>query len=225
MSFFRWKPRLYPIIAILASVFILIFGMVCARMPEFPYFLLGLLVWLALFGCGRACLRVLPVALIVGGIFTFLAYVSSGRDASSALAMANRFGALFLALAPGMSVEPVAMTRSLSALHTPRAVTLGMLIVMSFLPVLRAEIGRVREAMKTRGAGSPLRPRIFYRAFLIPLVTRLVDISDTLALSIETRGFTLGKAKYTVYKKEWIRISDILFAAGLAAGAVLVVLW
>ena len=225
MSFFRWKPRLYPIVAILASVFILIFGIVCARMPGFPYFLAGLLVWLTLFGCGRACLRVLPAALIVGGIFSSLAYVSSGRDAASALAMANRFGALFLALVPGMSVEPVAMTRSLSALHPPRAVTLGMLIVMSFLPVLRAEIGRVREAMKTRGAGSPLRPRIFYRAFLIPLVTRLVDISDTLALSIETRGFTLGKAKYTVYKKEWIRISDILFAAGLAAGAVLVVLW
>ena len=141
----------------------------------------------------------------------------------SALSMANRFGALFLALVPGMSVEPVAMTRCLSSIKAPRGITLGMLIVMSFMPVLRSETGRVREAMKTRGAGSVFNLRIFYRAFLIPLVTRLVDISDTLSLSIETRGFTLGKTKYTVYKKEHICISDALFVIGLILGAVLAV--
>ena len=99
-----------------------------------------------------------------------------------------------------------------------------MLIAMSFVPVLKGEIKRVREAMKTRGAGSILNPKIFYRAFLIPLVTRLVDISDTLALSVETRGFTLEKAKYTVYKKESICISDFIYLLGLVAGAMLVVL-
>ena len=61
--------------------------------------------------------------------------------------MANRFGAVFLAAALGMSVQSAAMTRSLSAVHTPRAVTLGMLIATSFVPVLRTEITRVREAM------------------------------------------------------------------------------
>ena len=114
------------------------------------------------------------------------------------------------------------MTRNLSQLHMPRGITLGMLITMSFIPVLRGEIKRVREAMKTRGAGSILNPKIFYRAFLIPLVTRLVDISDTLALSIETRGFTLGKCKYTVYKKEVVNVFDVLYLLGLIAGVVLV---
>ena len=94
---------------------------------------------------------------------------------------------------------------------------------MSFVPVLKGEIKRVREAMKTRGAGSILNPKIFYRAFLIPLVTRLVDISDTLALSIETRGFTLGKSKYTVYEREVINFMDVLYLLGLVAGVVLAV--
>lgn len=138
--------------------------------------------------------------------------------------MANRFGAVFLAAALGMSVQSAAMTRSLSAVHTPRAVTLGMLIATSFVPVLRTEITRVREAMKTRGAGSIFKPKIFYRAFLVPFVMRLVNISDTLSLSVETRGFTLGKVKYTIYKREAVTVSDVLFLVGLVAGAVFTVI-
>ena len=92
------------------------------------------------------------------------------------------------------------MTRNLSTLKMPRGVTLGMLIATSFPPVLGAEIKRVREAMKTRGAGSVLNPKIFYRAFLVPFVMRLVNIADTLSLSVETRGFSLEKVPYTVYK-------------------------
>ena len=52
---------------------------------------------------------------------------------------------------------------------------------------------------------------------------RLVNISDTLALSVETRGFALGKVRYTIYKKEKIALSDIVFVLGLIAGAVLVI--
>ena len=113
------------------------------------------------------------------------------------------------------------MTRALSQVHTPRAVTLGMLIAMSFVPMLRGEIARVREAMKTRGAGSLWNLKIFYRAFLVPFAMRLVNISDTLALSVETRGFALGKVPYTIYKKERPALSDALFCVGLIAGAAL----
>ena len=134
--------------------------------------------------------------------------------------MVNRFGAAFLAIALGMSIQPIDMTRNLSTLKAPRGLTLGMLIATSFPPVLRAEKQRVREAMKTRGAGSVFNPKIFYRAFLVPLVMRLVNISDTLSLSVETRGFSLEKTPYTVYKKETVCISDVLFILGIAAGAV-----
>lgn len=222
-KFFRYKNNLYPLFAVASAVLILVFGLVTAKSTVCSHFLLGALVWLIIFGCGKAVLKTLPMFVAVGGIFSLIAYFASGKDAYSALAMANRFGSVFIALIPGMTVQPVAMTRNLSELHMPRAITLGMLITMSFVPVLKGEIKRVREAMKTRGAGSILYPKVFYRAFLIPLVTRLVDISDTLALSIETRGFTLGKSKYTVYKKEQINIFDLLYLLGLITGVVLAV--
>lgn len=223
MMFLKYKKNFYPLFAIISSLLIMVFGLISARSINGSYFLIGAFVWLIVFGCYKQCLKVLPLFIVLGGVFALIAYFTSHKNPLAALAMVNRFGAVFLAIVPGMSIQAVAMTRNLSALHTPRGITLGMLIVMSFIPVLTTEIKRVREAMKTRGAGSLLNPKIFYRALLIPLVTRLVDISDTLALSIETRGFTLEKGNYTVYKKENVNIYDILYLIGILSGGILAV--
>ena len=223
MTFFRFKTKLYPLIAITASLFVIIFGLVAARNENLCWYLLGVLAWLCIFGCFKGVLKMLPAFVVFGGAFAGIAYASAGGDFAAALSMLNRFGALFLGVALSMSIAAVRMTRSLSQVHTPRAITLGMLISMSFVPMLKGEIGRVREAMKTRGAGSILNPKILYRAFFVPFVMRLVNISDTLALSVETRGFALGKVRYTIYKKESLAISDIVYVLGLIAGAVLVI--
>ena len=196
MRFWSFKKKIYPIFVFLASLFLIIFGLCMARNVKCSYFLAGCFVWLMLFGCRKGCFRVLPAFIIVGGLFAVIAYFAYGKDLNTAIAMANRFASVFLAAA------------------------LGMLIATSFPPVLGAEIKRVREAMKTRGAGSVLNPKIFYRAFLVPFVMRLVNISDTLSLSVETRGFSLEKVPYTVYKKEIICLSDVLFISGLVAGAI-----
>jgi energy-coupling factor transport system permease protein len=223
MSFFQYKSKLYPLVALAAAIILIVFGLVTARTLACSYFLLGVYVWLFLFGCGKRCLRMLPAFVLVGGLFGVIAYFAYGSDLSAAVAMVNRFAALFLAAIIGSSVEAVSITRSLSELHTPRCITLGMLIATSFVPVLTQEIKRVREAMQTRGAGSVLNPKVLYRAFLVPLVMRLVGISDTLSLSVETRGFTLGRAKYTVYKRERVVLSDIVFLLAIAGGGVLAV--
>lgn len=224
MNFFKYKYKLYPLVALVGAIFLCVFGLVCAKDINCSYFLAGVFVWLCAFGCGKGCLKSLPAFVVFGGAFALIAYFAYGNDTSAAIAMANRFAAVFLAAAIGMSAESAATTRCLSQLHTPRSITLGMLIATSFVPVLKTEVHRVREAMKTRGAGSVLNPKIFYRAFLVPLCMRLVGISDTLALSVETRGFQLGKTKYTVYKKEIFSLWDILFLMGLAAGAALAVI-
>lgn len=224
MRFCSFKKKIYPIFVFLASLFLIVFGLCMARNVKCSYFLAGCFVWFMLFGCRKGCLRVLSVYIVVGGLFAVIAYFAYGKDGNAAMAMANRFASVFLAAALGMSVEPADMTRNLSTLKMPRGVTLGMLIATSFPPVLGAEIKRVREAMKTRGAGSVLNPKIFYRAFLVPFVMRLVNISDTLSLSVETRGFSLEKVPYTVYKKEIVCLSDVLFISGLVAGAICAVM-
>lgn len=223
MSFLQYKKNLNPIVALISTLIIMVFGLVMSTKTECSYFLIGTTLWLVLFGCYKQLYKLLIVFILFGGFFAIIAYFTMGRNLSAAISMLNRFGTVFLAIVPSTSIQAVAMTRNLSQIKVPRYITLGMLITMSFIPVLKVEIKRVLEAMKTRGAGSLLNPKIFYRAFLIPLVTRIVDISDTLSLSVETRGFTSGKSKYTIYKKETINILDIMYLLGFVVSIVLMV--
>lgn len=214
--------KINPLIALFSGVLIMVFGLVTATKIEGSYLLISVFLFLMLFGYYKECFKVLFLYVIVGGIFGLITYIIS-NDSFSVLKMANRLGAIFLAIVPGMGIEPVRMTRNLSQIHTPRIITLGMLIALSFVPTLKNEVKRVREAMKTRGAGSILNPRIFYRAFLIPFVMRLINISDTLSLSVELRGFTIDKSDYTVYKKEVLHFKDIIYILVLIVGMILMV--
>lgn len=216
------KNPIYPLIGILASAAIIVFGLVTANKLECMYFLAGVWLLFLLFGYWKSCLAVLPVAGVLCAVFSGITYAIT-RDVAATYAAANRILAVCVAVVPGLALSPIYLTRSLSQIGTPRMITLGMMIALNFFPLLKAEVRQIREAMRTRGAGSLLNPKIFYRAFLIPLVMRLVNISDTLALSVETRGFSTEKTPCTVYKPVRLRVVDILFALLVAAGAILTV--
>ena len=114
-----WNKKLYPLVAILAGLFIVVFGLIMARdLLACSIFLGAVFMWLWLFGCWKSCLHALPMFIIVAGIFFGIFYGATGT-VNSGWAMANRFGAVFLAIVPGMSTTPVRMTRSLSQVHTP----------------------------------------------------------------------------------------------------------
>ncbi len=220
------KSAIYPVFGILISVFVLIFGLISAA-KDYRICAVFLTAVFAVFLCTgfhRACLKVIIPALVIAVIFGAITY-ASGRGFDKAISIGIRFVAIGIAIIPGMSIRPVDLTRNLNELKVPRGITLGMLIALNFTPLLRSEIRQIREAMKTRGAGSVLNLRIFYRAFLIPLIMRLVNISDTLALSVETRGFTLDGSDVTAYKRVTPHIKDIVITALTAiaaAGAVII---
>lgn len=218
MGSLKVKNPIYPLIGILTSVVILVIGLACAdRIQSLIY--LGA-VWLIFlcFGYYKSCLAIIPFALVAGGIFCGITYLIA-KDMQATFSALCRILAVCIAVIPGLALEPTLLVRNFSQLKMPRMLTLGMMIALSFFPLLKKETKQIREAMKTRGAGSIVNPKIFYRAFLIPLVVRLVNISDTLALSVETRGFS-GDKNHTVYKSVYLQIKDIVFAVLLVAVSV-----
>lgn len=216
------KEPIYPVISLLSNILILVVGLLTAKTLACTWFFAGIWVVFLLFGYWRACLAVLPAAVLMCTVLAGITYAISG-DLSATLAAMNRILAVCIAVIPGLAMPPVVLVRNLSGLHLPRMLILGMMITLNFFPLLSAEVRQVREAMGTRDAGSFLDPQIFYRAFLIPLVMRLVNISDTLALSVETRGFTRSGSGYTVYKTVELQPTDILFLMLVVLGAGLAV--
>lgn len=205
------KKAVYPLIGIGTAALLMIIGMLMASETKCIYFLLTIWLLFAVFGYGRACLAIIPMAAILSGFFSGVTYAIS-KDAALSYAAANRMLTVCVAVIPGLAMSTTDMVRSFSKIKVPRMLTLGMMITLQFFPLLKREIKQVREAMKTRGAGSLLSPQILYRAFFIPLLIRLVNISDTLALSVETRGFQVGAdAEYTIYKEIDVQKRDFVF--------------
>ncbi len=219
---FHVRRPLYPIVSILAALLTLIGALALARSVWGTVFAAAVFVLLCLFGYASTCLRALPILILYVGAFSAIFYLASGGNVVFTWHMANRLAGVGVAVLPGLSMPPVCLTRCLTALGCPRLVTLGMLITTSFVPVLSGEVRQVRAAMRTRGVTSIWEPTAFYRAFLIPLLVRLVNISDTLALSVETRGFVGDTGGYTVYRPVRLAGRDLCFAglflAALAVG-------
>lgn len=215
------KRPLYPVLGFAVSVFILAFGIITAESENCILFLAGVWLLFTAYGYWRSCFAVVPVAVLMCAFLAGITYAVS-HDLLSAMAAVNRIFAVCVAVIPGLAMSPVILVRNMTALKLPKIIILGFMITFNFIPLLKVEIKRVREAMKTRGASSVFSLQIFYRAFLIPLIMRLVNISDTLALSVETRGFT-AQGEHTVYKTVKLSARDIIFLLLLIAGAVLAV--
>ena len=202
----RNEKALYPLIAVASSLIILAASLFLAPKNGYIY-LAAEIVLMIIFGMGKYVLKILPVGVVIGGLYFLICYLIS-HSVSDSLAGTVRILGVCLAMVPGMSIPPVNLTRALNQLKAPRGISLGILITLRFFPLLGNEIRCIRDAMKTRGADHS--PETFYRSTILPFCVRLVNISDLLALSVETRGFSVH-GSYSVWKKVRIRAKDILY--------------
>ncbi len=219
-----YKSKIYPIFAIILNIYIVVIGLLLAKRIEAFYFLGGCYIIFIIIGCYKAALKVLPISVILFGIFFGINYAVT-QNLESSLALGERILSFTIAVIPTLSIRPIDLVRNMNSLKVPRIITLGMLIALNFIPLLMLEMKQIREAMKIRGAGFLFNPKVFYRAHLVPLITRIVEISDTLSLSIETRGFSTSSKDYSIYHKPKINIIDILvFILILGGGIVGIIL-
>ena len=213
----RNDKALYPLIAIASSILIFAGGLALAGFHGY-YFLSAVVIILILFGMGRYILKIIPAALILCGLYFIICFLIS-HSLKDSVNGAVRIAGVCLAMVPGMSIPPVNLTRALNDLKVPRSFGLGILITLRFFPLLAAEIRNIRDAMKTRGAGYSLSD--LYRSTVLPFCMRLVNISDLLALSVETRGFS-SEGNYSVWEKvrpearDWIYLSIMILTLAAA---------
>lgn len=201
------KRQIHPLVGILLSITITIYALVFAKSFNTLYVLLGIYLLFILLGFYKAALRVMPLSIVIAGIFALLTFLVS-KSLESFYPLLNRILGLMVAIIPGMNIRPSDLTRCLNQMHVPKAISLGMLIALSFIPLLKGEIKKIKEAIKIRGI-SKFNLSLFYRAFLVPLVTRISSISDTLTLSLEGRGFKMN-TKSSIYKKVKLKTIDII---------------
>ena len=209
---FQIKKPLYPIFTISSALLIFTGALLLAKSMFGIVFLAAVYLLLICFGYGKTCLKILPFLVIYLAVFSLIFYFASSKNLTFAIQMDVRLAGVVIGFIPGISLPPVNLVRNLNQLKFPKLLTLGMLITLTFIPVLSGEIKQIHNAMKTRGAVNLFKPEVIYRSFLIPLMVRIVNISDTLTLSVETRGFMAEDVKPSVYKTVELKRRDVVFA-------------
>lgn len=207
----RSAKTVYPLFALLICLFTFFSGLLFVKQAWFLAYLLVLIVIHAIFGYGRTLVRVLPAFLLLGGAVACLSLLF----ATPMQAAQTGFRILLLGVSaiPTIGMPAINLVRVLNQIKCPRWLTLGLLIGLRFISIMAQEIRRIRIAMRLRGINSGwYNPAVLYRAFIIPLMMRILSISDLLALSLETRAFSM-EGEVTFYKTIHIQKRDALYFA------------
>ncbi len=208
------KKNIHPILSLIFSLVLFVTGLLFVKKPWFWVYLASFLVLLLLFRFGKTMLRLIPFVLVFGALMAGLTAIN-GKP-SDVLYAFYRVLALALAAVLSISVKPIRLVRAFNQLKVPRWISLGLLIVIRFMQIFYEEIQQIRQAIILRGIRFVQTPLLWSRAFFIPLIVRVLSISEGLAISLETRAFST-ELEGTSYETIAFEKRDRLFAALFSA--------
>lgn len=137
--------------------------------------------------------QIRPVAWILVLLFAVQIVMN---DLATAMLVVIRFASLLMlaglvTLTTKTSAMIEAMERGFAVLRftgiNPAKVSLALSLALRFIPVLAAITGQVREAQKVRGLDSSII------AIAIPLIVRMLRMSDQISEAIEARSYDPGR--------------------------------
>lgn len=215
IGMYQGSKAIHPILSLFFSLLLFVSGLLFVKEGWFHFYVLTFVVLLLLFRFEKTMLRLIPFILIFGGIMGGLTMINGSRQ--DALYAFYRVLALGLAGTLSISIRPIHLVRSMNQMRIPRWISLAVLIVIRFIEIFREEIRCIRQAIRLRHIRFAETPILWGRAFFIPLVVRVLSISEGLAVSLETRGFSTDN-KGTSYEVIRFRKRDLAFTCLFTGG-------
>lgn len=222
MSRFEPKNQIYPLFAILSFILIMPLGIIFSSSSWMWLFALAFWMMFLCFGYWKACLYSFCgmsfLIIMVAGV-TYL----MTKDWKQTEYAALRCASITVAAIPLGGMSYTRLGKTMDTLRMPRSLSLMTMVLFSFIPVLMTERSRIMKAYRVRG-GNPHIPFVFFKSMIVPFLIRTISISDTLALSVETRGFDLKSKPKEIYEpvhphlRDWIFVAFLVSLSGLMIG-------
>lgn len=231
MNRFEPKKPVYPLFSLLSFFLIFPLGMIFSSSSWMWVFYGVFWTMFFFFGYWKACLWSM-IGLAVLSFFFVGITALFNRDPKAIEMAAFRCAMISVSAIPLLGSSYTRLGKSLDSLRCPRSFSLVIMVLFSFLPILLDERRKIMEAYKVRG-GNPHLPFAFFKTMIVPFIVRTISISDTLSLSVETRGFDLRRKPKYIYDpvipkwKDWLFLTFLLLFAGtmIALGIVMKTLW
>ena len=216
----RSSRTIHPLICIAQALLTFTVGLTLVRVTWFWAFLLGVLCIQLCFGYAYTLRKIMPAFTLLGLAVMLITLLYAAP--AQALQAAYRVLLIGLSAAPTLSMKAIDLVRAFNQLRAPRWLTLAFLIALRFTRMMSDEMKRIRLAMRLRGVSAAwYRPAVIYRAFIMPLIVRIMGISDLLAVSLETRGFSMEREStqavtIRVRSRDLVYLAVILLFLGIA---------
>ena len=176
--------------ALFSTIGIFFCGLLIVHSVAIYIYIATLAVAFVFFGLWRNLLLVMAMFIPLSLISMLLSLPFGTVE--QAIQGAIRMFLLGLSAVPTSAIVHIDFTRSINKLGCPKWLSLGLLISLKFVGIIRNEMGQIRMAMRVRGMKYYwYHPSVIYRGFIMPLLMRLMSISDMLTLSLETRAYSI----------------------------------
>lgn len=132
-----------------------------------------------------------------------------------------RFAIFFTAMPLlSLTTDPQHLTKALAATPLPSGLSMALLLVWRFFPLMAADAKQIRQAALMRDRSKRLR---LYRGFLVPLAFSVIEYADRVTLALELRGFSPAEER-TCYNAPRLYPADLFFLL-LVLGAAVSAAW
>ena len=217
--------KLAPLTKLLLTLAVTLWAMVLQTPLALSLLIAAELLALALAGKLRSTLAA-STGLFVFAVLLGLMQYAFGASVDFSVAIALKM--LVMTLVFVLLLATTRLQDLTTALTTqckvPYEYAFMLTTALRFVPDFLAESKAVREAQACRGyhpGGNPLKRFASYLAVVQPLVLRAITRSETMAVSLELRGF--GAPGRTFAGKVSLRITDYLALAAMAAVSVWII--
>lgn len=109
-----------------------------------------------------------------------------------------------------LTTPPATLIRALDRARLPRVLTLSVMLIWRFCPVMLQEVERIWEANLLRGVDLRWQPRQWFAGLMVPLVFQVVAYADDVAIGLQTRGYDPAAPRSCGQPLRW-QYQDTLF--------------
>lgn len=206
------RIKINPILSFILSLLIFFIGLSIVKEKWFYHYYISILILYILLGFGLAYLKTFLFFLPLGMIYILVTYV--GNDLYQTDLAFRRILALGLSSTLSLTIDPSSLSRSLSKLKISKSMGIGLLIVINFIRLIKQEIIILKNAIYLRGIRFFKQPILWLKSFSLPLLIRLISISDNMTRSLEVRRFSTETGS-TAYKSTSLKSFDYLLIMGI----------
>ncbi|MTI47245.1 MAG: energy-coupling factor transporter transmembrane protein EcfT [Firmicutes bacterium] len=151
--------------------------------------------------------------LVAIGIISLLRVISSGKGFGVLLPemflfILLRTIAIIMSVVPIIKTPPGELMVMMRKLRVPRSISLSMIFMMRFLPIIKNEFREIIDALKLRGLFSYKSPLLTMEYVFVPMMFSASKVAEELAAASEVRGIS-ANGKHTSRRRIKFGIVDV----------------